>query len=112
MDWLRQFCLPAMFPRFKSGSEHNKNWTGRALFSRIQQPRLTFWLAIAGALSFWLADLAIHVAASLDSTPARWDAAFVFLPPGTFLFTYLIARRVAARRGRVPLDKSEGSVKA
>ena len=70
-----------------------------ALFSRIAQPRLTLWLAIAGALSFWLADLAIHVAASLDSTPARWDAAFVFLPPGTFLFAYLIARRVAARRG-------------
>jgi hypothetical protein len=70
-----------------------------ALFSRIQQPRLTLWLAIAGALSFWLADLAIHVAARLDSAPARWDAAFVFLPPGTFLFTYLIARRVAVRRG-------------
>ena len=70
-----------------------------ALFSRIAQPRSTLWLAVAGALSFWLADLAIHVAASVDSTPARWDAAFVFLPPGTFLFAYLIARRVAARRG-------------
>ena len=70
-----------------------------ALFSRIQQPRLTLWLAIAGALSFWLADLAIHVAANLDSVPARWDAASVFLPPGTFLFAYLIARRVAVRRG-------------
>lgn len=70
-----------------------------ALFSRIQQPGLTFWLAIAGALSFWLSDLAIHVAARLDSTPARWDPALVFLPPGTFLFTYLMARRVAARRG-------------
>lgn len=70
-----------------------------ALFSRIQQPRLTLWLAIAGALSFWLPDLAIHVAARLDSAPARWDAAFVFLPPGTFLFIYLIARRVAVRRG-------------
>ena len=70
-----------------------------ALFSRTQQPRLTLWLTIAGALSFWLPDLAIHVAARLDSAPARWDAAFVFLPPGTFLFTYLIARRVAVRRG-------------
>jgi hypothetical protein len=70
-----------------------------ALSSRIQQPRLTLWLAVAGALSFWLPDLAIHVAARLDSAPARWDAAFVFLPPGTFLFTYLIARRVAVRRG-------------
>lgn len=70
-----------------------------ALFSRIQQPRLTLWLAVAGALSFWLADLAIHVAATLDSAPARWDAAAVLLPPGTFLFTYLIARRVVVRRG-------------
>jgi hypothetical protein len=60
---------------------------------------LTVWLALAGALSFWLADLAIHVAARLDSAPARWDAAFVFLPPGTFLLTYLIARRVVVRRG-------------
>ena len=49
------------------------------MFSRIQQPRLTIWLAIAGALSFWLPDLAVHVAARLDSAPARWDAAFVFL---------------------------------
>jgi hypothetical protein len=70
-----------------------------ALFSRTQQPRLTLRLAIAGALSFWLPDLAIHIAARLDSPPARWDAALVFLPPGTFLFTYLIARKVAVRRG-------------
>jgi hypothetical protein len=60
---------------------------------------LTLWLAVAGGLSFWLPDLAIHVAAKLDSAPARWDAALIFLPPGTFLLTYLIARRDAARRG-------------
>ena len=69
------------------------------MFSRIQQSRLTLWLAVAGGLSFWLPDLAIHVAAKLDSAPARWDAALIFLPPATFLFTYLIARRDAVRRG-------------
>jgi hypothetical protein len=86
-----------MSPRLEWAGD---NKTGPiALFSRIQQPRPTLWLAVSGGLSFWLADLAIHVAASLDSTPARWDAAFVFLPPGAFLCTYLIARGVAATRG-------------
>jgi hypothetical protein len=67
------------------------------LLSRIQQPRLALSFAVAGALSFWLPDVAIHIAArrTFDS-PHVW--VITFLLPATFLFAYFVLRRFAVRR--------------
>ena len=53
--------------------------------------------AVAGALSFWLPDVAIHIAArrTFDSTHV-W--VITFLLPATFLFAYFVLRRFAVRR--------------
>jgi len=68
-----------------------------ALFPRIQQPRFALTLAVIGALSFWLPDLAVHAAAGckFDSPHAR---IITFLMPAAFLFAYVLARRFAAKR--------------
>lgn len=67
------------------------------MLPRIQQPRLALSFAVAGALSFWLPDVAIHIAArrTFDS-PQVW--AITFLLPATFLSAYVAARRFAVRR--------------
>ncbi len=59
--------------------------------------KLASCFAVTGALSFWLPDVAIHIAARM-----RLDAAQVkvitLLVPVTFLCAYLVARRFALRR--------------
>ena len=69
----------------------------RPFVSRMKQPRLTIWFAVAGALSFWLPDVAIHFYAgrNLDS---RHIWAITILAPATFLLAYLLARRLAVKR--------------
>ena len=68
-----------------------------ALLSRIRQPRLALLLALAGALSFWLPDVGMHVLAGreFDSVHVR---AMTLLLPTIFLLTYLLARRFAIAR--------------
>ena len=69
----------------------------RPFVSRMKQPRLTIWFAVAGALSFWLPDVAIHFYAgrNLDS---RHIWAITILAPATFLLAYLFARTFAVKR--------------
>jgi ABC-type uncharacterized transport system permease subunit len=58
---------------------------------------LALSFAVAGALSFWLPDVAIHIAARrIFDSPQVW--AITFLLPVTFLSAYVAARRFAVRR--------------
>jgi hypothetical protein len=66
------------------------------MFSRIQQPKFALSLAVVGALSFWLPDVAMHIAARNFDGPHVW--AITFLMPTTFLFAYAVARRFAMKR--------------
>lgn len=68
-----------------------------AFFSRIKQSRLALSFAIAGALSFWLPDVAVHFYAGRSLT-SRHVWAITILAPITFFFTYLVARRSAVKR--------------
>jgi len=63
----------------------------------MQRPKLALSFAAAGALSFWLPDTAVHVAArpTFDS-PHVW--LITFLMPATFLLAYLVGRRLAVQR--------------
>ncbi|MFZ0806060.1 MAG: hypothetical protein WAN03_07750 [Candidatus Sulfotelmatobacter sp.] len=76
------------------GTKRVRPW---ASLSRIKQPRLAIWFAMAGALSFWLPDVAIHIYAgrNLDS---RHIWAITILAPATFLLAYVVARTFAAKR--------------
>jgi hypothetical protein len=67
------------------------------LLPSVQQPRLALTLAVLGALSFWLPDVAIHVFAGpkFDSPHVRL---ITVLLPATFLIAYVIARRFAVQR--------------
>lgn len=67
------------------------------MISRIQQPKLAFWFAVAGAFSFWFPDVALHIVAgrSFDTVQAR---VVTFMLPVTCLCAYLILRRFALRR--------------
>src|SRR5262245_37311343 len=68
------------------------------LLSRVQQPRLALAFAVAGALSFWLPDVAIHIIAgrTFDAPHARL---ITLIMPTAFLTAYLAARTLAAKRG-------------
>ena len=76
------------------GTKRVRPW---ASLSRIKQPRLALWFAVAGALSFWLPDVAIHIYAgrNLDSSHI-WT--ITILAPVTFLLTYVVARTFAVKR--------------
>jgi hypothetical protein len=76
------------------GTKRVSTW---ASLSRVQQPRLAIWFAVAGALSFWLPDVAIHIYAgrNLDS---RHIWAITILAPATFLLAYVVARTFAVKR--------------
>ena len=64
---------------------------------RIKHPLLALSFAVAGALSFWLPDLAIHIYAGRDLN-SRHVWAITILAPVTFLLTYVLARRFATSR--------------
>jgi hypothetical protein len=67
------------------------------LVSRIKDPLLALSFAVAGALSFWLPDVAIHIYAARNLN-SRHVWAITILAPLTFLFTYVLARRFASSR--------------
>lgn len=68
-----------------------------ALFPQIKQLRLALSFAAAGALSFWLPDVAVHIYAGRDLTFQHvW--AITILAPATFLLAYALARRFAVNR--------------
>jgi hypothetical protein len=68
-----------------------------SLVSRIKNPHPALWLAIAGALSFWLPDLAIHIYAGRNLNSLHvW--AITLLAPATLLAAYVVARRLAVGR--------------
>jgi len=73
-----------------------KRVTPWALLSRIKQPRLAILFAMAGAFSFWLPDVAVHIYAgrNLDS---RHIWAITILAPATFLIAYVVARTFAVK---------------
>ena len=65
--------------------------------SRTKQLRLALAFALAGALSFWLPDLAIHVnaARNFGSPQVRL---ITILQPTMFLLAYVVARRFGTKR--------------
>ena len=65
--------------------------------SRIKRQRLVLSLAIAGAISFWLPDVAVHISAG-PNFDSRHVWATTILSPAAFLFTYVVARRLAIKR--------------
>ena len=67
------------------------------LLSRIKQPRVAASFAVAGALSFWLPDVAVHLNAgrNFDSLHV-W--VMTILLPATFLSAYVVAKRLAVKR--------------
>lgn len=67
-----------------------------ASLARIKKPRLAIWFVVAGALSFWLPDVAIHIYAGRD-LDSRHIWAITILAPVTFLLTYVVARTFAVK---------------
>ena len=65
--------------------------------SRIGQSRLALSFAIAGALSFWLPDVAVHIGAGPNFN-SRHVWVITVLLPAAFLLTYVVARRFAPKR--------------
>jgi hypothetical protein len=65
-----------------------------ALFPRIRNPRLAFIFALAGALSFWLPDVVLHIWARQNFSSLHVRI-ITFVMPATFLIAYVIARRFA-----------------
>lgn len=65
---------------------------------RMQNPRLAFVLALTGALSFWLPDVALHLWARLSFSTLHVRIITLVMPT-TFLITYVIARKFAAKQG-------------
>jgi hypothetical protein len=64
-----------------------------ALSAYIRKRRLTLSLAIAGALSFWLPDIAVHISAGPNfSSKHVWIISI--LMPAAFLLTYVCAGRL------------------
>ncbi len=68
------------------------------LLPRMQQPGLTLAFAAAGALSFWVADVFVHVVAgrAFNSSHAR---SITFILPIAFAIAYASLRKFAAHRG-------------
>ncbi len=70
------------------------------LCSQSAEPRrrgLALAVAAAGAISFWLPDVAIHAEAG-PSLDAKHAWAITVLAPLVFLFAYLVMRRLALKR--------------
>ncbi len=65
--------------------------------SLIKRPRLALSFAIAGALSFWLPDVAVHISAG-PSFNSRHMWVNTILMPAAFLLTYVVARKFALKR--------------
>ena len=59
--------------------------------------RLAFSFAVAGALSFWLPDVLVHIDAG-SNFDSRHLWVCTILMPVTFLFAYVVARRVGMKR--------------
>ena len=68
-----------------------------ALFPRIRNPRLAFIFALAGALSFWLPDVVLHIWARQNFSSLHVRI-ITFVMPATFLIAYVIARRFAVKQ--------------
>lgn len=64
--------------------------------SHITRPRLALAFAAAGAISFWLPDVAIHADAG-PNLDARHAWAMTAFAPAIFLFAYLVAQRFALK---------------
>ena len=64
--------------------------------SPTKQPRLAILFAVAGALSFWLPDLAIHVHAARNFGSQQVWLITVLLP-AIFLIAYVVARWFGAK---------------
>lgn len=64
---------------------------------RKRRPRLALSFAIAGALSFWLPDVAVHIGAGANFD-SRHMWVITILMPAAFLLTYVVARKFALKR--------------
>ena len=65
--------------------------------SGARRLRLGLSFAAAGALSFWLPDLAVHIRAARNfGSQQVW--LITILLPATFLFAYLVGRKFGAKR--------------
>jgi hypothetical protein len=64
-----------------------------AVSSHIKGRRVALSLAIAGALSFWLPDIVVHIIAG-STFSSRHVEIISILMPGAFLLTYMCACRL------------------
>lgn len=65
--------------------------------SGTKRRRLALSCAVAGALSFWLPDVAVHIVAG-PNFDSRHVWLCTLLMPATFLFAYVVARRFGMKR--------------
>jgi hypothetical protein len=65
--------------------------------SETKRRRLALSFAVAGALSFWLPDVVVHIDAG-PNFDSRHLWVCTILMPATFLFAYVVARRVGMKR--------------
>ncbi len=80
----------------KTAQEHNGPEVLRLLI-RMRQLRLLFLLAVAGAVSFWLPDVVVHmIARGAFDRSHIWT--ITFLLPATFLLAYFSWQRCANLR--------------
>lgn len=65
--------------------------------SGTKRRRLALSFAVAGALSFWLPDVVVHIVAG-QNFDSRQVWVCTILMPATFLFAYVVARRFGMKR--------------
>lgn len=65
--------------------------------SGTKRRRLALAFAVAGALSFWLPDVAVHIVAG-PNFDSRHVWLCTLLMPATFLFAYVVSRRFGMKR--------------
>ena len=65
--------------------------------SRIRRPRLALSFATAGALSFWLPNVVVHIGAG-PNFDSRHVWLITILMPAAFLLTYVVAREFAIKQ--------------
>ena len=68
-----------------------------SLPARTKRRRLALWFAITGALSFWLPNVVVHIDAG-PNFDSRHVWACTILMSATFLFAYVVARRLGMKR--------------
>lgn len=82
--------------RVRSSREGTTKRESQVPPSRTSRARSAFSFAVAGALSFWLPDVAVHIEAG-SNFDSRHVWAITILMAATFLLAYVVSQMVAAK---------------